>query len=168
MSDALQFLFFSVLIGVGATAFMDLCAQLRLRIFGVPSLDWAIVGRWLGHMPRGRFFHAGIATAATVRGERTLGWCAHYATGIVFAALFLSACGLDWIHQPTLLPALVFGLATVAAPFLIMQPAFGAGVAASRTPNPNRARINSLLTHGFFGLGLYLSALLIHSSTLTN
>ncbi|SHF33539.1 Protein of unknown function [Microbulbifer donghaiensis] len=161
MSDSFQFLFFSVLIGVGATAFMDLWALLRLRFFGVPSLDWALVGRWLGSIPRGRFAHAGIATATAVRGERALGWCAHYATGVVFAALLLSICGLDWVRQPTPLPALAFGLATVAAPFFIMQPALGAGVAASRTPNPRRARINSLLTHGVFGMGLYLSALLL-------
>jgi Protein of unknown function (DUF2938) len=50
------------------------------------------------------------------------------------------------------------GLATVAAPFLILQPAFGAGIAASLTPRPNIARVRSLLTHLSFGLGLYLAA----------
>jgi nitrous oxidase accessory protein NosD len=40
-----------------------------------------------------------------------------------------------------------------------MQPGMGAGIAASRTPKPAVARINSLLTHATFGLGLYLAAL---------
>lgn len=161
MSDPIQFFVYSVAIGAGATAVMDLWALWRRRFFAVPSLDWALVGRWLGHIARGRFAHSGIAAAAAVPGERALGWGAHYAIGILFAALLLSVCGLDWVRQPTPLPALAFGLVTVAAPFFIMQPALGAGVAASRTPHPRRARINSLLTHGVFGLGLYLSALLL-------
>ena len=52
-------------------------------------------------------------------------------------------------------PAAQLGLGTVVAPFLVMQPAMGAGVAASRTPNPAAARLQSLVTHAVFGLGLY-------------
>ena len=37
---------------------------------------------------------------------------------------------------PTFLPALLVGIGTVAAPFFILQPGMGAGIAASRTPNP--------------------------------
>jgi hypothetical protein len=59
----------------------------------------------------------------------------------------------------SLRPALLVGIVTVAAPFLVMQPGMGAGIAASRTPKPAVARINSLLTHAIFGLGLYLAAL---------
>jgi hypothetical protein len=42
-----------------------------------------------------------------------------------------------------------------------MQPSFGLGVAASKTPNPNRARLKSLMTHTVFGVGLYIWALLL-------
>ena len=63
--------------------------------------------------------------------------------------------GLDWARQPTLGPALLVGIGTVAAPFLVMQPGMGAGVAASRTPRPAAARLQSLVTHTIFGLGLY-------------
>jgi len=55
-------------------------------------------------------------------------------------------------------PALAVGIGTVAAPFFLMQPGMGAGIAASRTPRPNAARLQSLLTHAVFGLGLYVSA----------
>jgi hypothetical protein len=44
-------------------------------------------------------------------------------------------------------------------PFFIMQPSFGLGVAASRTPDPTQARLKSLATHTIFGLGLYLCGL---------
>jgi hypothetical protein len=34
----------------------------------------------------------------------------------------------------------------------------GAGVAARRTPRPGAARLQSLVTHAVFGLGLYTAA----------
>ena len=59
------------------------------------------------------------------------------------------------MRQPTIGPALLVGIGTVAAPFLVMQPGMGAGIAASRTPRPAAARLQSLVTHTIFGLGLY-------------
>jgi hypothetical protein len=87
------------------------------------------------------------------------GWCAHYAIGIIYAALLLAIWGLDWARHPTPLPALIVSLVALVAPFFIMQPGMGAGVAASKTPNPNAARLRSIVTHSVFGLGLYGSAL---------
>lgn len=147
----------AVLIGVGATLVMDLWALLLKRLFGAPSLDYALVGRWIGHLPRGRLTHPGIARSAPVAGERAIGWIAHYAIGIGFALLLLAIWGPDWAARPTLLPALIVGIATVAAPFLILQPGMGAGIAASRTPKPGVARLRSLMAHASFGVGLYLA-----------
>ncbi|RZJ03252.1 MAG: DUF2938 family protein, partial [Haliea sp.] len=53
------------------------------------------------------------------------------------------------------------GLLTVAAPWLLMQPAMGAGIASCRTPAPMKNRIRSLVNHAVFGLGLYLAAVLV-------
>ncbi|WAS56070.1 DUF2938 domain-containing protein [Burkholderia ambifaria] len=147
-----------LLIGAGATLVTDLWALLRCNAFGIPSLDYALVGRWLGHMTRGRFRHASIVAAPPVPGERVLGWIAHYAIGIAFAGLPVAIAGAEWIGAPTLAPALVAGLISVAAPFFVMQPAFGFGVAASRTPQPGVARRRSIVTHLVFGAGLYLAA----------
>ncbi|WP_245417504.1 DUF2938 domain-containing protein [Aminobacter sp. AP02] len=152
---------YAVLIGTGATIVMDLWGILSKLLFGIPALNFAMVGRWIGHFPRGRFAHDAIAKASPVRGERVIGWSAHYAIGIVFAGLLLTTWGIDWARNPTLLPALIVGVLTVAAPFFIMQPGMGAGVAASKTPRPNVARLRSLLTHTVFGFGLYVSALLL-------
>ena len=150
----------AVLIGVGATIVMDLWALVRKRVFGVASLDYRMLGRWIGNLPRGQLAHENIGKAAPVRGELIVGWCAHYAIGITFALLLLASWGLDWARHPTPLPALIVGLGTVIAPFLILQPAMGAGIAASKTPHPNTARLRSVVTHTVFGIGLYLSALL--------
>ncbi|MBD9500826.1 DUF2938 domain-containing protein [Pseudomonas sp. BGr12] len=145
--------------GIGATLLMDGWTVLRRHLLGVPSLDYALVGRWVGHMPRGRFRHVAIGKAAPVAGERPLGWAIHYLTGIVFALTLVALAGSDWLCRPTLLPALLFGVVTVAMPFLLMQPALGLGIAASRTESPAKARLHSLVTHTIFGLGLYLAAL---------
>jgi len=148
----------SLLIGAGATGFVDLWAMLQTRAFGAPAPNWALVGRWFGGFPQGRFMRENIAKAPAIPGELAIGWAAHYAIGIVYAALLLSICGLGWARQPTLLPALSFGVVTVAAPFFIMQPGLGMGIAAAKTPDPAASRLRSLLAHTVFGLGLYVSA----------
>jgi hypothetical protein len=147
----------AILIGAGATAFLDLWSAAWARFFGAPKPDYAPVGRWLAYMTRGRLFHDAIAESAPIRGERLIGWTAHYLTGIVFAAVLLTCWGVEWAREPTLIPSLVIGIGSVAAPFLVMQPAMGAGIAASRTPDPGAARLRSLTTHTIFGFGLYVA-----------
>lgn len=161
MNKAFEFAVYSLLIGAGATVIVDLWALALKWILGIPSMNWGLVGRWFGHMPEGRFVHDSIASAAPVRGELAIGWVAHYAIGIVFAGLLLAICGLDWTRQPTLPPALIVGVATILAPFFLMQPGLGLGIAAARTPKPMIARLRSLLNHTVFGLGLYAAALLL-------
>ena len=157
----MEILVCTLLIGIGATMAMDAWGMVRGRVFDVPRVDYALVGRWLGHMADGRFHHQAIARSAPIRGERLLGWCAHYLTGIAFAALLPMCRGDAWLRDPTPIPALLLGVGTVAAPFLLMQPGMGAGVAASRTARPGRARLHSLLNHLVFGAGLYVSAVLV-------
>jgi len=154
----MKYSLYALLIGAGATALMDLWSIARTRLLRVPAMSYGLVGRWLAYLPRGQFRHDPIAASPPVRGELLIGWTAHYATGIAFAATLLALYGLDWVCSPTLGPALIVGIGSVAAPFLLMQPGMGAGIAASRTPKPAVARLNSLLTHTIFGLGLYLAA----------
>jgi hypothetical protein len=146
-----------IMTGVGATAVMDIWTVARKRVLGVPLPDYGLVGRWLAYMPQGRFHHPRIAATPPINGERVLGWTAHYAIGVIFAAALFAVAGLDWGRHPTIPPALAVGIATVAAPFLLMQPGMGAGIAASRTPRPHAARVQSVLTHLVFGFGLYLA-----------
>ncbi|KAA8998443.1 DUF2938 domain-containing protein [Affinibrenneria salicis] len=150
-------LYRTLLIGVGATLTMDGWAWLQRRLFGIPALDYALVGRWFCLMGRGQFVHRDIRAGASVRYERAAGWLIHYITGIFFAALLVWSAGPSWLDQPTLLPALLLGLFSVGAPFLIMQPALGFGLAASKTPQPAKARVRSLIAHLSFGVGLYLA-----------
>jgi hypothetical protein len=40
-----------------------------------------------------------------------------------------------------------------------MQPAMGAGIAGSRTPDPRATRLRNLGTHAVYGIGMWLTAL---------
>ena len=146
-------------IGIGATLVMDLWNLFLKRAFGIPSLSYCLLGRWLRHMLRGTLRHASIAAAPRQPLECPVGWVAHYTIGVVFALGFLGLTSGDWLARPTVLPALLYGIGTVVFPFFIMQPSFGLGIAASRTPNPTQARLKSLATHIVFGVGLYVCAL---------
>lgn len=157
MNDALETLLRTLAIGTGATLVMDGWAAL-LRRFGIPSLDFALLGRWLGHLRDGVWFHERIGAAAPVAHELALGWAAHYTIGISFAALLVAVFGLDWARSPTLWPALLVGVVTVAAPLLVLQPALGLGIASSRTAAPLFNGLKSVATHLVYGLGLYLAA----------
>jgi len=153
------------LIGVGATAVMDIWLLLLSRL-GIPASSFAIVGRWMGHVARGRFAHAAIAKAPPIRNELALGWLTHYVIGVVYAALLVALQGTAWLGQPTLMPALGFGVVTVAAPWFVMQPAMGAGFLALKTPAPLKNCLRSLANHAVYGTGLYLVAVTL-KETLT-
>ena len=149
----------SIAIGIGATLVMDLWNLFLKRTFGIPSLNYCLLGRWLRHMPGGTVRHASINAASPKPHECAVGWVAHYSIGVVFALVFIGITSGDWLAHPTVLPAVLYGLATVVFPFFIMQPSLGLGIAAARTPNPLQARLKSIATHTVFGLGLYVCGL---------
>jgi hypothetical protein len=54
---------------------------------------------------------------------------------------------------------MMVGLGTIVAPWFVMQPAMGLGIAASKTPDPTAARFRNLATHTVYGIGLFATAL---------
>lgn len=153
----------AIVMGLGATACIDLWVAFLRRAFGVRSLDYCLLGRWILHMP-GRLVHDRIADARAKGSECAIGWIAHYSIGVAFALLFVLLMGKEWLARPTVLPAAAFGMATVVVPFVTIQPGIGLGIASSRSPRPNAARLKSAVTHAVFGLGLYLTGLLLNLS----
>lgn len=155
----------ALILGTGATLFMDVAGEVLKRVFAVPQLSYALVGRWVLLMREGRYFHNTILQTPPVAGERLVGYGAHYFIGIVFAGVMLSATGLQWMNGPTPAEPLLTGVLSLAAPFLLMQPPFGFGIAASKTPHPWTARARSLMAHLSFGLGLYVIGLVLQVAT---
>lgn len=146
----------ALLMGLGATLTFDLWGLVLKHAFGIPPSNLCLVGRWLRYMPKGTFRHGNIVYTPARPAECAVGWSAHYLIGVSFAVVFVALAGNNWLQHPRLVPALAFGVVTVLAPFFIMQPSFGFGMAASKTPNPAQARRRSLMNHAVFGAGLYL------------
>lgn len=55
---------------------------------------------------------------------------------------------------------MILAIGLLVAPYFIIMPGMGMGVAASKTPKPNVARLKSVVGHSVFGLGMYATALL--------
>jgi hypothetical protein len=162
MDDLALSLMSAILMGLGATLTFDLWALFLKHVFKIAPSNICLVGRWLRYMPEGTFRHSSISSAPQKSAECTIGWIAHYAIGTTFAIAFVAVAGNNWLEHPTLAPAIIFGVITVLAPFLIMQPSFGLGFAASKTSNPAQARLRSLMNHTAFGVGLYVFALFVN------
>ncbi len=154
-------IFPGVIIGAGATVAMDLWAIVLSTVFGQSKANWAPVGRWFYHLKNGKVFHDNIAEAAPYRHELVLGWISHYAVGILYGVLLVVITGPAWLMEPTVLPAWIWGIVTVAAGWFLLQPGLGIGWAASKTPNPTKVRAMNLIAHTVFGLGLWVTALMI-------
>jgi len=148
-------------LGVLATIGMDLWSIVAKYVLRLPTADWAMAGRWFGHMGRGVVFHDSIHAAAPIAHERMLGWIGHYVTGIVYGLAYIVVVRLALGGDPTLVSALTFGVVTLVAPWLIMQPAMGAGAFASRTPQPGLIRAVNVSMHVVFGVSLYGGWLLL-------
>jgi hypothetical protein len=150
-----------MLIGIIATFVIDIWAIFVKRVLQLPTANWALVGRWFGYLPRGTFIHRPIADSAAIPHELTIGWIAHYVTGIFYGIAYLGVVQGILSQSPSIISALSFGLLTLIAPWLILQPGMGAGVFASRTPRPGTMRLINVSMHAIFGASLYVAWLLI-------
>lgn len=149
----------AALIGAGGTIVLDLWALFMARLLNMPTTNWPMVGRWIGNMRHGQFVQENVAKARPVKGEAAIGWIAHYAIGICYGLLLLAILGRPWLGQPSFFPPMILSWLLLVAPYFVMMPGMGTGVAGSRTPKPSLTRLKSVIGHSIFGLGMYGSAL---------
>ena len=154
--------FHGALLGLGANLLFDLWQRGLALATGQPAPNWAPIGRWFWHLREGRVFHDDIMRAApyahelAARLDRAL--CRRHPlrgdlradrrAGVAGGAK--GAAGVD----------LRAGRRSAFGWFLL-QPGLGMGWAASKTPDPGRVRLLNLAGHTVFGLGLWLTGLLI-------
>lgn len=168
MNIETTYIYGAVLVGLGATLVMDLWALLLQRACNIAPPNYCLVGRWVSYMPAGIFRHANIAKAPKKTAECITGWVVHYLVGVTYALILVVPYSGRWLEYPSLLPALLVGISTVLIPYFVMQPSFGLGMAAAKTPNPTQARLRSLMSHTVFGAGLYVSALALSQVLFTH
>lgn len=153
----------AAIIGIGATLIMDFWAFFSRRYLGFAPPNYCLVGRWFCHMSAGKWRHQNIVKSAAVPGECRIGWFIHYAIGALYGMALVALTSGEWRQAPDFQLALIFGVATLVFPFLVMQPSFGFGIFSSRVANPREARMKSVLAHTAFGIGLYVSTKLLEA-----
>ena len=99
-----------------ATLCIDAWNLFLARAFGVRSLDYCLLGRWVAHLPRGVVRHRAIAAAEPRRGECALGWAAHYGIGASLSLALVLWIAPTWLadqHDPATTvvidPGMAFG-----------------------------------------------------------
>lgn len=145
----------AMFIGAFATVALDIWQRILKLATGIPPSNWAMAGRWFGHMPRGRFVHEVMADAEEIPNEQALGWSLHYLIGLIYGFLYLGLIVLVFGQQPSFANGLAFGVASVVVPWFMMQPGMGLGVMGRNTPNPAMPRYLALTAHTLFGISLW-------------
>ncbi len=107
-------------------------------------------------MFHGHFLHENILESSPARNEARVGLICHYITGgsvaLLYPAYFL-VFNLP-LPEDHLIPGLVFGLATVLLPWLVLYPPFGWGFFGVRAPVKSRPLIAPTIEHVLYGLGI--------------
>lgn len=152
----------TILVGTGATVAID-CFTFIVSHFGNTPRGILFVGRWLTYMPKGKFFHHTIIETPSIANELIIGRIAHYCIGITFAFLLTVVYGGKWLTKPTIFPALVIALITLVTPIFILQPALGFGIAFSNMPEQIHLITKTLIIHTTYGVGLYVSAIILNT-----
>jgi hypothetical protein len=146
----------SVVIGILATITMDLLSVSALKLGWIAFLPPRLTGRWFASMAHGQFLHSDIGQARPINHEMALAVPMHYSIGITLALLYLLMCSAVGLSSHNAIVALAFGLCTTLLPWLLMFPAMGYGWFGSHGPPGTQLLLSSLVTHGFYGVGLWL------------
>jgi Protein of unknown function (DUF2938) len=142
------------LAGVPATLAMDVGALgLFAPLFGTKGLGPGNLGRWIGHLRRGRIRHDDIAAAPPIAHEVAIGVVAHYATGLTLGAAYGLLLRARRSPQGTLAAATGFGIATSALAWFLVLPACGLGAMGMRRGGL-RLPAFTLCNHATFGVSL--------------
>lgn len=150
----------TIMVGIGATATVD-CFTFLLSHITHKSHGILYIGRWVAYLFKGRIFHDTIIETPSIANELMIGWLTHYSIGIVFAFFLVAIFEKKWLAKPNLLAAMIIANFTLFIPVCILQPALGFGVAFSNLPHPIFLLVKIFLIHLVYGLGLYLTAIVI-------
>jgi hypothetical protein len=158
--------FVELIVGILATFTMDVVAVIALRLgiagHGPRRTGPDLIGRWIGHLFRGRFRHADILQTSPLRGELLLGFAAHYSIGIVLTFVYFGLLAVAHT-SPTTLSAILFGTATTILPWFVMFPSQGMGWLGRAAPGDAHLTRASLFNHIIFGAALALWTAVLRS-----
>jgi hypothetical protein len=142
---------------------MDLLSITALKLGWIAFLPPRLTGRWFASVARGRFLHNDIGQTPPINHEVAVAVPMHYAIGIALALLYVLASSALGYSPRNPLAALGFALCSTLLPWLLMFPAMGYGWFGTHGPPGTRLFVSSLVTHCFYGVGLWLGASIVIS-----
>jgi hypothetical protein len=151
----------SVFIGILATITMDVLSVTALKLRLIAFLPPRLTGRWFASVARGRILHSDIGRVPPFNHEMAIALPMHYAVGIALALLYLLLISALRLSPRNLIVALAFALFTNILPWLLMFPAMGYGWFGTHGPPGTRLFLSSLITHCFYGVGLWIGVLIL-------
>jgi hypothetical protein len=152
---------FGALMGVAATATMDLLAIASGRIGLTAGAKGEWVGRWYLGMLRGRFVHADIATTPRQAGEKQAALAGHYVIGVILAVFYFAVVRWFGLSPDGFFLALGYGFATTVFPWFLVLPSLGFGALGLKGPPELKLFRSSLVNHLSYGIGLWWSAKIV-------
>ena len=151
----------SVFVGILATITTDVLSVTALKLGLIAFLPPRLTGRWFASMARGQFLHTDIGRVPPINHEMAIAVPMHYAVGITLALLYLLMVSALRLSPRNLIVALAFALCTNLLPWLLMFPAMGYGWFGKHRPPGTRLFFSSLVTHCFYGVGLWIGVLIL-------
>jgi hypothetical protein len=151
----------NVIIGVLATVIMDVLSAVSFKLRLIAPLSPRLIGRWFASVGRGQLLHSDIAQTTAINHERAIVAPVHYAIGVTLALMYLFACASLGLDSRKPITALVFALCTNTFPWLVMFPSMGFGWFGTHGPPGTRLFQSSLVSHVFYGVGLWLGVSLL-------
>lgn len=154
-------LLYWLVIGLFATFSMDLWGLALQFTLHIPHPTYAPIGRLISDIFNLHNYFANTSSKHALFIQERLGWYAHIAMGLFYAALFMIIKFKVLNAKPRFLSCLFFAWVMIFVPFLIEQPALGLGFAASHMTHPDIKRFMTLSYHTVFGIGLFIGACII-------
>jgi hypothetical protein len=161
MTSRAQAIAASVIIGIVATVIMDILSAVSFKLRLIAPLSPRLIGRWFASVGRGQIVHSDIGQTSAINHERAIAVPVHYAIGVTLALTYLLTCASLGLNPGNPITALVFALCTNIFPWLVMFPSMGFGWFGSHGPPGTRLFLSSLVSHAFYGVGLWLGAFLL-------
>ena len=148
----------NILIGIVATITMDVLTAVSVKSRLIAPLSPRLIGRWFASVSRGQLLHSDIGQVPAINHEMAIAIPAHYAIGVTLALIYVFACASLGLVSRNPITALGFALCTNIFPWLLMFPAMGYGWFGWQGPAGTRLFLSSLITHCFYGIGLWCGA----------
>ena len=146
----------NLFVGILATFTMDVLTVLTIKVGFIAPLPPRLIGRWFASVARGEVLHRDIAQVPAINHEFAIALPVHYAIGMTLTLIYLIASPVLGLNPRSPVFALGFALLTCVLPWFIMFPAIGYGWFGTHGPPETRLFLSSVVTHCFFGVGLWL------------